>query len=378
MNNADSASCNFRLTERGLNVRFHHGGKDVLLPWLWLRDHCRATHSFNPETQQRKQTPAELDSNIAAVSLQWTAKHNELSVQWNNGEPNGRYPAEFFDNLAQHNGALGEEFITPKLWAAAALVNAAPIAQFQDIAKGDTAWLMKLAEYGFVLINGAPTTKDGVRTIANAIGHIRETFFGGLWTLQSGDDKHQDTAYGYEGIGAHTDSTYCHDAPALQMLLCAELNSKGGESMLVDGFNIAKIMRDEDAELYEFLCNLPVPCYYMEKGVHIRACRPMFRHDPETGRLIQVSYNCYDRAPFLLSPEDNEKFYRGVRRFHEIADMPEMTWQQKLTPGMTLLFDNWRLLHGRRAFSGFRKFFGCYMDREVLQSRLRLTFGKTV
>lgn len=378
MNTAVSDSYNFQLTERGLNVRFRDSGRDVLLPWLWLRDHCHAEHSFNPNTQQRKQTPAELDDNIAAVSLQWTAEQNELSIQWNNGEPNGRYPADFFAHLADNDGAIGEEFITPKLWDANALANKTPTAEFDDVVRGDTDWLMKLAEYGFVLICGAPPTKDGTRTIANAIGHIRETFFGGLWTLQSGDAKHQDTAYSYEGLGAHTDSTYLQDAPGLQMLLCAELDSKGGESMLVDGFNIAKIMRDEDADLYQFLCGLPVPCHYLEEGIHMRACRPMFRHDPETERLVQVSYNCYDRAPFLLSSEDNKKFYRGVRRFHELADMPEMTWQQKLTPGMALLFDNWRLLHGRRAFSGFRKFFGCYMDKEVLQSRLRLAFGKTV
>ncbi|MGI9306392.1 MAG: TauD/TfdA family dioxygenase [Gammaproteobacteria bacterium] len=378
MKNAECESFDFRLTEQGLDFRPRNGGKSAVLPWLWLRDHCRAGHSFNRETGQRKQTPAELDSAIAAVGLQWLPDKNELSVEWNNGEPSGAYPAEFFAQIAANSGAVGEDFIAPKLWDAAVLQNAEPAAAFEEIAAGKTEWLRKLAEYGFVLITGAPPDKQGVQQIAEGVGYIRQTIYGGLWTLESGSRAHQDTAYGYEGIGAHTDSTYSHDAPGLQLLLCAELDSKGGESILVDGFRIAEIMREEDAALYEFLRALPVPGEYLEKNVHLRACRPMFRHDAETGRLAQVSYNCYDRAPFLLSPEDSERFYRGVRRFHQLADSPELAWERKLEPGTAILFDNWRLLHGRRAFSGFRKFHGCYLDRETLQSKLRTALGKTL
>ncbi|MGU9950731.1 MAG: TauD/TfdA family dioxygenase [Gammaproteobacteria bacterium WSBS_2016_MAG_OTU1] len=380
MNNvADNSDLfDFRLTESGLQIHSRNGGADALLPWLWLRDHCQAEHSFNHETGQRRQTPPELDFGIAAVGLQWLSDTNELTVQWNNDEPPGRYPAEFFSRIADNSGAIGEKFIEPKLWDAAALADGTPTAEFREIADGGTEWLMKLAEYGFVLINSAPPDKDGVKAIASAIGHVRETIYGGLWTLESGSSTHQDTAYSSEALGAHTDSTYSHDAPGLQMLLCSELDSKGGESTLADGFRIAEIMREEDPDLYAFLRALPVPGEYLEKNVHLRACRPMFDHDSETGRLAQVSYNCYDRAPFLLSPEDGERFYRGVRRFHELANSPTLAWEHKLEPGMALLFDNWRLLHGRRAFSGFRKFCGCYLDRETLQSKLRVTFGLTL
>ncbi len=374
---ANSESFDFELTDHGLRVSSRSDGGDFLLPYLWLRDHCRAEHSFNRETGQRKQTPTELDSKISASQLQWRADKRELSVQWNNGEPPGLYPSEFFDNITA-GGAIGEKFIVPQTWDAAMLADNAPLAEFKNIAAGETQWLMNLAKYGFVLISGAPPDKEGARAVADAVGHIRETIFGGLWTLESGAREHQDTAYSSEALSAHTDFTYSHDAPGLQMLLCSEMKCTGGASTLADGFRIAEIMREEDPELYEFLCALPVPGEYLEKNVHLRACRPMFRHNPETGCLAQVSYNCYDRAPFLPSPEDSERFYRGVRRFHELANSQELTWERQLSPGMVLLFDNWRLLHGRRAFSGFRKFFGCYLDRETLQSKLRVVFGKTL
>ena len=370
----------FSLRPDGLRARAESGGAAVLMPWLWLRDHCRAPHSFNAGTMQRRHTPAELDPNIAATGLDWLAARDALEVRWNNGEPPGFYPAWFFrEILESETPAIGEKFIRPQLWDARSLAGREPVVDFGAVAAGGGEWLMKAAEFGFALIVNAPPSVAGVRAIAAAIGHVRETIFGGIWTLESGGAAHQDTAYGYEGLAAHTDATYSPDAPGLQLLLCCELESRGGESTLVDGFKVAEIMRREDPGMYEFLSTLRVPGVYIERGARLRACRPMFRRDEETGRLAQVSYNCYDRAPFFPpSPGDAERFYRGARRFQELADSPEMTWQRRLEPGMALLFDNWRLLHGRRAFSGFRKFCGCYLDRETLQSKLRVDFGRTL
>jgi len=38
-----------------------------------------------------------------------------------------------------------------------------------------------------------------------------------------------------------------------------------------------------------------------------------------------------------------------------------------------LVFDNWRILHGRGAFQGRRKMAGAYVNREDYESRVRLS-----
>ncbi len=376
----ESPQFRFELTTDGLQVQPNHAKNNVLLPWIWLRDHCRATHSYNQETSQRRHTPLELDLNISANALQWENSEDELVVQWNNKETASRYPSSFFHDIINTDGIskFGDCYIEPKLWNATTLNNALPFAEFQAIADGDSAWLMQLAEYGFVIIQNASPNMESVQVIADTIGHIRETNFGGLWTLESGSNKHQDTAYGYEALGAHTDSTYCPDAPGLQLLLCAESAEKGGESTLVDGYKIAEIIRNEDPALYDLLRTLSIPAEYLETDTHLRASRPMFYHSPESGRLTQVSYNCYDRSAFLPPLNQMQQFYLGVRRFHELSQDNKMTWKYKLQSGEAILFDNWRLLHGRCSFAGYRKFHGCYLNRETLQSRLRVTFNKTI
>jgi trimethyllysine dioxygenase len=44
----------------------------------------------------------------------------------------------------------------------------------------------------------------------------------------------------------------------------------------------------------------------------------------------------------------------------------------RLAPGTALLFDNWRLLHGRRAYQGYRRLCGAYLNMEDFASKLRI------
>ena len=62
-----------------------------------------------------------------------------------------------------------------------------------------------------------------------------ETIFGGFWDFQA-DLAKADTAYTNIELLPHTDGTYSHDAPGLQLLHCLELDAVGGESTLVDAF----------------------------------------------------------------------------------------------------------------------------------------------
>ena len=50
----------------------------------------------------------------------------------------------------------------------------------------------------------------------------------------------------------------------------------------------------------------------------------------------------------------------------------EMQWRQILKPGQLLIFNNWRVLHGRSEFSGKRKMSGCYINKEDFESVCRI------
>ena len=73
-----------------------------------------------------------------------------------------------------------------------------------------------------------------------------------------------------------------------------------------------------------------------------------------------MSFNNYDRAPFWLPEPQMSAFYEAYAALHELI-IDESRWLEiRLEPGDALIFDNWRVLHGRRAYTGRRVFHGCY------------------
>ena len=115
-----------------------------------------------------------------------------------------------------------------------------------------------------------------------------------------------------------------------------------------------------------------MPGRYVEPGVNLVAARPPIRLDAN-GALVQISFNNYDRAPFLLPAPEMRTFYDAYKAFHDVLDDTSRWLEVPLRAGMGLVFDNWRILHGRRAYTGTREFCGCYHNREDFESALRVS-----
>ena len=360
--------------EEALLLRWSGGGESRF-PWFWLRDHGQDEASLDPATLQRRVDTFAIDDAIRGSESRVLDDGRTLSVAWPDGAGPSRYSADFLAAMAGLAPDRGGQRPggAPQLWSAkspAQPETAVPYAEVSDGTEGLARALERLHRLGYVVIDGVPTDEASARRLFGRFGYIRETIFGGLWSLSAELKEHDDTAYTTQYLEPHTDATYSHDAPGLQCFLCQEFDGKGGESILVDGFALAEEMRREQPELFEVLCEVPVPGRYIEPGVHLRTERPAFRLGQD-GALLQVSFNNYDRAPFLLEPARMKTFYRAYKDFHARIVARDNWLTIPLRPGMALVFDNWRLLHGRLGYSGKRVFCGCYHNHEDFESALR-------
>ena len=95
----------------------------------------------------------------------------------------------------------------------------------------------------------------------------------------------------------------------------------------------------------------------------------MFRHEDD--RLAQVTYNHHDRAPFLLPEPAMSDLYDALQHFDRLANERDMQFELAIRPGDMVIIDNWRVLHGRRAFTGARHIAGGYINREDVDSTMR-------
>jgi len=84
-----------------------------------------------------------------------------------------------------------------------------------------------------------------------------------------------------------------------------------------------------------------------------------------------IRFNIYDRSP--LPPTHNIKeFYESYAHFLEILEREEMYWTYHLQPGTVVIYNNWRMLHGRTSFTGKRLFGGCYISMTEFLSKARI------
>lgn len=60
-------------------------------------------------------------------------------------------------------------------------------------------------------------------------------------------------------------------------------------------------------------------------------------------------------------------------KFDALISKPENQYVFQLQPGRPVIFDNWRCLHGRTAFTGKRRMCGGYINRDDFISKYRAT-----
>jgi trimethyllysine dioxygenase len=347
-------------------------GVESWYPWLWLRDHAHDEGTIHPVTQQRQLDTAALPADLRATSA--TTVDGVARISWRGSDDISEVPVEFLRRFRAPRTASTVMPVQPVLWDAASIADAPVRVEHDFVMAGEDGlrrWLSIVATYGFAIVTGTPTTAAATEALIRRIAYVRETIFGGFWEFTA-DLAKADLAYTTTYLSAHTDGTYSNDAPGLQMLHCLSFDGTGGESTLVDGFKIAEVLRTTEPEIFETLSTTAIPGQYIGDGSHLMAARPVFRGD-HNGTLVQVSYNNSDRAPFLLPADDMARLYAALRAFDQLANRESMQWKHVLKPGEALLFDNWRTLHGRHAYSGRRTMCGAYLNHEDFESRLRTT-----
>jgi trimethyllysine dioxygenase len=338
---------------------------------FWLRDHCHAKHSLNADTLQRQVDTFSIPEDIVPARLEIADGGRTLVIVWKHDGVRSELPSAFLWNIAQTDGR--EAAPRRRLWDRASMGERFPSMSLDEIMSGNAGllnWLTLVEEYGFALATGVTPSIEATRELARSIGYLRETIFGGMWDFTA-NLAFKDTAYTPVAIGPHTDGTYSVDSPGYQMFHCLKFDGTGGESTLVDGFKVADTIRKNDPIAFDVLTTVKVPAHYLGDGVHLRAEHPIISLD-HNGDFVQIAYNNYDRAPFRLPTPRMKAFYRGLKLFNQLVNDPAYEITMRLAPGTALVFDNWRTLHGRRAYQGFRWLCGAYLNKEDFDSKLRV------
>lgn len=373
------------------------GAKSLHLSSLWLRDACPCPSCVDPDSGQKTFSTADLPAHPPVASAAIDAATGALRVVWaGDGGHVSEFPAETVAEWMVDGG-----FRTPQrlplrrtLWDRATyegLLAAGETRVGYEEWMGTEAGFWRgfeaLMRTGLIFVSGVPGGReDAVEGIAARIGEMQTTFYGRTWDVRS-KPRAENVAYTSQFLGLHQDLMYHDPVPRLQLLHCLENGCEGGESIFSDGVRAAYEMEVTPVPgLWDSLTK-PAVHFHYKKGGHYYEMRRETIH--VAGNLIDgTHWSPPFQAPFRREAmEDTAKGpvvrvksgRRGLEQWHESArlfqrslESPKNMVEMKLSPGECVIFDNWRVLHGRREFKpgqGHRWLKGTYITDQVTRGR---------
>ena len=368
-------------------------GRALRFPAAWLRDNCPCEQCLDPVTGQRLLDLAGIPA--PAITAVAAPGEDDVVVTF---APDGHQSAFAWSWLAGHalDGTVPPDPRTEdakELWQAADLGGlpgqpgppAIPAAGWPAYAADPAARAAILAAvlgYGVAMLQGVPAEPGMVLAVAETLGYVRETNYGRLFDVRV-EPSPDNLAFTSREILPHTDNPYRDPVPTIQLLHCLrDAAAGGGDTLLVDGFAAAALLREEDPAAFAVLTATPWPFAYTDAGAELRACQPLIGTDPR-GRIREVRFNGRSMQPLRGPAEQVAAAYDAYLAWARLLRRPELAVRTRLAPGDCLIFDNTRILHARTAFAipaaaggsapgtaGGRHLQGCYADLDGLASAL--------
>ncbi|KAI2784954.1 Clavaminate synthase-like protein [Daldinia loculata] len=354
------------------------GEKPLVLDRHWLRDSCQCSICVNPDSGQKNFGTCDIPTELSIKSIK-TTKDGGLRVVWekdflSSGNHVSQYTANQLDSSQPEYELPG---IT--LWDKDIFQRDRLTIDYNDWIAGEHGFfsgLHRLHTHGLIFIRNVPSSEESVISIANKIGNLQETFYGRTWDVRSKPNA-ENVAYTNAFLGLHQDLLYMQDTPRLQLLHCLENTCEGGESMFSDGIRASHLMDLGPRSLFEYLLNKKIRYQYKKHGHYYQLSRPVISKLSKFQHLVAWSppfQSSIQRVAKSASGSQNHReWLEAATIFRQLLEDRQWMYQYKMQPGECVIFDNLRVLHGRRQFdagSGSRWLKGAYIADDVFRSKL--------
>ena len=341
----------------------------------WLFDHADAAR--DPASGQRRHGALSLAaiSQIAAASVEG----RNLKVRFS--------PTAAEVSLDLRRLRAGAALaLRASLWLTPKPIAEAPPILFEAFLHDDGALreaLSRVARLGLALLVGAGDRPAAVELAVERFGFIRETNYGRCFDVRI-ETKPGNLAYTDQALDLHTDNPYRDPVPTLQLLHAIVNDETGGETLFVDGFAHAERLRAEASDAFVVLAREKVRSSFAEAtGARWAFAAPVLSIDAGGAlEAVRLNHRSLDLEPG--HPAAVDAWYDAYLAFHARLHAPDAAFVRRLAPGELVIFDNRRIVHGRRALSrrSARWLRGCYADIDGLRATLarleRAAVGETV
>ncbi|MCA9509919.1 MAG: TauD/TfdA family dioxygenase, partial [Myxococcales bacterium] len=224
--------------------------------------------------------------------------------------------------------------------------------------------LARVAERGAAVVFGAGDDTEGLIAQFEALGLVVvPTHFGRIEDLRTDNTTNENTdqlGYTNAPVDLHTDQPFLERPPRYQALHCVRAADEGGASAIADAFAAARVLRDTAREDFDVLAGTPIVFDRRQKRYTKRLVTPVLEVVDDEPVRVRASY--FTLGTPMLPFERMEAWYRAYARFVRLVNDERHRVAFRLEAGDFLLYDNFRMLHAREAFTGARWVRGIYFD----------------
>jgi gamma-butyrobetaine dioxygenase len=351
---------------RRVAVTFDGGSAEFAA--VWLRDQCPCEACRILQTDERRRQPwTEAVPRAASVDV----TDGRLVVAWAEGHRSAFDRAAF---AAIETATKRGEF-EQRLWTAADDLehfdHDATLAD--DVTRRQ--WYEAFMRDGALVVTNAPCTPGAVEPFMRALGIVpREFALGRIFDIVR-DPKGFNIAYTDEQVPPHDDfSNYTHP-PSGQVLAMLANDATGGESYVVDGFQVLARLAEIDPAAVDVLARVPVGFRQYSATADAFTRAPLVRRDRD-GRFSHLRFSNQLMQPLAWDDPDVDAWYDAYRTLGAMLDDEANQVVFRLEAGMWLFVQNHRVLHARKAYvpNGRRHLQDAYFDAdEVTGAWARLT-----
>ena len=326
--------------------------------YFWLRHNCPCC--IHPSTKERILCPSKvaLDIRPQHITTEGPDISEESSIQllWDDGHRSTftlawlkQYAYSSNETISQIQAQNLEQIQVP--YAACGNQLAAICSTY-------------LKEKGAILIRSCPlSTEHLVAQLTQQVFALRTSHFGYIEDLKTNNTTNKNTdqlGYTNAGIALHTDQPFIADPPRFQILQCIQKADSGGANILADAQQAAYYLRALDAAALQTLITAPVVFHRQQQQFNSKTTYPILTFNGTTFAQVRSSY--FTIAPHAKAFADMSQWYRSYQQFIQLLDKPSYQYNFTLEPQDFILYDNYRMLHGRTAFTGPRWMKGIYLN----------------
>ena len=327
--------------------------------YVWLRDNAPENRHANG---QKLTESREVDIQIVPESA--VIKNNVLVVNW--GDCIIEYPEAYLQKFAD---SKKEEKV---LWNT---LQEYPVFDYNEATSNEGVLyecLKNVRKYGFTYLNNVPCEEGKILNIVELFGYVIETNYGKFYDVIAKKDP-ENLADTQLGLPPHTDNPYRNPTPTIQLLHCLKSGVTGGETILVDGFQVASELQKNHPEYFEVLTSYAMNFEFKSKDHWLKNSSPLIQLDAN-GEIEKVKFNNRSIQPFNLPEDVMLPYYEAYQYFENQLQDEKNHLKFKLEPSQVIIYDNERILHGRTSYNliGERHLQGCYASRDALYSKINV------